>query len=125
MVTSADIVRTLRGCEGVTRYLKPDRNNNIPIYQIVASDEQIYPHFAVFETAREYETLSDDAPIAELAKFRINLYSKENNLHEISRAVRDCLRNAGFYDITICGDGWSIPLGLYTKSVRCSAWSEL
>lgn len=74
MITSADVVRTLRGCERVTKYLKPDKNGNLPIYQIVSPDENAYPHMAVFETLREPLCYSDDAPITDEVRFRINLY---------------------------------------------------
>lgn len=125
MITSADVVRALRGCEKVTSYLKPDKNGNLPIYQIVSPDANAYPHMAVFETSRSSSFYSDDVPTMDEIGFRINLYSLENNLHEISRAVRDCLRDAGFDNVNIGTDGWSIPLGLYTKTVSCSTWEQV
>lgn len=125
MITSADVVRALRGCESVTRYLKPDKNGNLPIYQIVSADEKAYPHMAVFETKRDPLFHSDDAPVTDEVCFRINLYSLENNLHEISRAVRACLDAAGFDNVTIGADGWSVSLGLYTKTVSCSCWEQM
>lgn len=125
MISPADVVRTLRGCKKVTGYLNPDKYGNLPIYQIVSPDETAYPHITVFETSRKAMCYSDDTFKMDSIDFRINMYSLECNLHDLSRAVRECLQEAGFESVEIGTDGWSIPLGLYTKTVSCSAFERI
>lgn len=124
MTTISDIVRTLRSFPGVSEFLSTDKNGNIPIYQMISADAQCYPHIAVFETART-QLFCDDVPMVECSSYRINLYSRVNNLHEFSMAVRDCLVDAGCVSVDIGADGINSQLGVFIKSVTCSVQEDI
>lgn len=96
MVRSADLVDALRDDTAVVALLVRDRNGNPAVYQVLAPEEELYPRACVFETSREHDMWSDDIVVSETSSYRVDIWSREQNVQEISQAVRACLESNGF-----------------------------
>ena len=95
------------------------------IYQIIAPEANVFPRLAVFEDSREYTEFADDEPIEEVVRFRIDIFTAENTLNEISSALHRVLREHRFARVNPLPDDYLPDADVFVKSAVYEVYEQL
>lgn len=95
------------------------------IYQIVAPESEVFPRLAIFEDSREYTEFADDEPTEEAVRFRVDIYSRENNLNEVSAALHKALRRLNFSRVNPLPDDFIPDYDIFVKSAIYETHEQL
>lgn len=109
----------------LTSLLATGPDNQPAIYQIIAPEANVFPRLAVFEDSREYTEFADDEPIEEVVRFRIDIFTAENTLNEISAALHQVLREHRFTRVNPLPDDYLPDTDVFVKSAVYEVYEQL
>jgi hypothetical protein len=113
---ASTLVSKLLENQRLVSLLAVDPYGNPAIYQLLSPEAEIFPRLIVLEDDREYTRFADDVPLEERIRFRLDIYARENILHQVNSALHGAMRQLGFRRAGQVEDGYLPDLDIYVKS---------
>lgn len=82
-------------------------------------DKNIYPRLTMFEMLNRNTEFADDKALMNTVDIRIDIWSKQNNLFELSAAVQECIEGAfTMCSVELVSDMYESDTNIYHKPIN-------
>ena len=95
------------------------------IYQIIAPEGNVLPRIAVIEHSREFSRFADDQPREETVRFRMEIYSREDVLNDVSYKLHRALMTAGFVRVESLPDEYLEDIDVFAKTAIFETYVQI
>ena len=124
-MNAGNVVDILALDAGLVKLLATGADNEPAIYQIIAPEGEPLPRIAILEHSRDFSRWADDQPIEETVRFRIEIYSREDVLNEVTRELHGVLRVNGFVRVESMPDEYLEDVDVFAKGAIFETYIDI